>query len=103
MSVILDLGKLCVRLSEEDNVLTALQAIQPGEYRLGNRRLVVGELIPVGFKVAIQEIAVGQQVIKYNNTIGVAVVDILPGMIVHIHNLVGIGSLNRQVKICRDF
>jgi len=95
MTAASDLEKLCVQMGEQDNVLTALQDIKPGEYHLNGRRFVVQELIPIGFKVATETIAAGRKVIKYNNPIGVAVADILPGMLVHIHNLVGTGSQPR--------
>ena len=91
-----DLGNLCIQMGEGDNVLTALQNVGPGEYQLNGCRFVVQEFIPVGFKVATEAIAAGQKVIKYNNPIGVAVVDILPGMMIHTHNLVGTGLLTRR-------
>jgi altronate hydrolase len=69
-----------VRLSEADNVVTALSALQPGED---------GALqpIPRGHKVATQAIAKGDPVYKYAQIIGYAADDIACGDPVHTHNL----------------
>jgi hypothetical protein len=93
MTVTPDLEKLCVRLGEQDNVLTALQDVVPGEYHLNGRRFAVQEFIPAGFKVATEAIAAGQKIIKYNSPIGVATVDIPAGTLVHVHNLISISHL----------
>lgn len=102
MTAASDLEELCVQMGEQDNVLTALQGIEPGRYRLNGRGFVVQEFVPVGFKVATETIAAGQKVIKYDNPIGVAVVDILPGMLVHIHNLASTRSQPRQEEVRHD-
>jgi len=45
------------------------------------------EDIPLGHKVAIEEITVGEDILKYAESIGVATKKILPGQHVHIHNM----------------
>lgn len=69
-----------VRLSEADNVVTALSALQPGEDG-------AHQPIPRGHKVATQAIAKGDPVYKYAQIIGYAAEDIACGDHVHTHNL----------------
>ncbi|MBF9055491.1 altronate dehydratase family protein [Roseovarius sp. 10] len=69
-----------VRLSQADNVVTALQALEVGEE--GAR-----ELIPRGHKIATADIAKGAPVRKYAQIIGYAAEDIAQGAHVHTHNL----------------
>ncbi|KEJ96415.1 altronate hydrolase [Pseudosulfitobacter pseudonitzschiae] len=69
-----------VRLSADDNVVTATQPLQVGEEG-------ATMLIPRGHKMATQPIAKGQAVRKYANLIGYAAEDIAQGAHVHTHNL----------------
>ena len=69
-----------VRLSETDNVATALKSLQVGE--AGAK-----QLIPRGHKMALQDIATGQAVLKYAQVIGYAAEPIAQGAHVHSHNL----------------
>jgi len=84
------LEKLCVRLGEKDNVLTAVRNLQVGEYTFGGRVFVVRERIPPGFKLSIEDIAQGKEVVKYDYPIGTATQDIQTGTLVHVHNLASI-------------
>ena len=43
--------------------------------------------VPIGHKVALADLAVGDTVIKYGEDIGKAVADIAKGEHVHVHNL----------------
>ncbi len=69
-----------VRLSEADNVVTAITQLAPGEAG-------ATELIPRGHKLAAQPVAKGQAVRKYAQIIGYAASDIAAGAHVHTHNL----------------
>lgn len=69
-----------VRLSADDNVVTATQPLQVGDEG-------ATMLIPRGHKMAAQPIAKGEAVRKYANLIGYAAEDIAQGAHVHTHNL----------------
>lgn len=69
-----------VRLSERDNVVTAIRPLQIGEEG-------ATQLIPRGHKIATQDIAKGAAVHKYAQIIGYAAEDIAKGAHVHTHNL----------------
>lgn len=69
-----------VRLSADDNVVTATQPLQVGDEG-------ATMLIPRGHKMAARPIAKGQAVRKYANLIGYAAEDIAQGAHVHTHNL----------------
>lgn len=69
-----------VRLSADDNVVTATQPLQVGDEGATT-------LIPRGHKMATQPIAKGEAVRKYANLIGYAAEDIAQGAHVHTHNL----------------
>lgn len=69
-----------VRLSDADNVVTALSALAPGEAG-------ATQLIPRGHKMAADPIARGAPVVKYAQVIGYAHEDIPAGAHVHTHNL----------------
>ena len=45
------------------------------------------DAIPIGHKVALQDIGNGETVLKYGHSIGKAVADIGKGHHVHVHNL----------------
>ena len=76
-------------ISAEDNVATALSVISPGEVCL------LGEIpgtyveavtdIPKGHKLALLDIAPGDQIIKYGISIGSATEWIPKGSWVHLH------------------
>ena len=81
-------------LTEKDNVATALEDI-PSMNNLsiliGNEKRTINllENINFGHKFAIQDIAVGEEIIKYGEVIGRATKDINCGEYVHVHNLEG--------------
>ena len=83
-------------LNPKDNVGCALRDITSKEYIDLNLKgkvmatIVTKEKIPFGFKVAIKEIKKGEDIIKYGETIGKAIKNILPGELVHINNVEGI-------------
>lgn len=69
-----------VRLSEVDNVVTAIAALEVGQDG-------ATQLIPRGHKMATRPIAKGEVVLKYAQVIGYAAEDIAAGAHVHTHNL----------------
>ncbi|MBV7393953.1 UxaA family hydrolase [Mameliella sediminis] len=69
-----------VRLSDADNVVTAVTPLETGQDG-------ATQLIPRGHKLATQDIAKGAPVIKYAQVIGYAAEDIAAGAHVHTHNL----------------
>ncbi len=80
-------------VEKEDNVGTAaIEAIEAGdevgtEGRVTDVTVTANADIPYGHKIALEEIAAGEQVIKYGLSIGTASKDIQPGDYVHIHNV----------------
>jgi (2R)-sulfolactate sulfo-lyase subunit alpha len=50
-------------------------------------RLKAGEAVPIGHKVALKDLAVGDTVIKYGEDIGKIVAAVAKGGHVHTHNL----------------
>ncbi|WP_136440602.1 UxaA family hydrolase [Pacificoceanicola onchidii] len=69
-----------VRLSDADNVITAITALAPGQDG-------ATQAIPRGHKLATQDIPKGAPVLKYAQVIGYAAEDIAAGCHVHTHNL----------------
>ena len=81
-----------VRLSPDDNVVTATRALQVGHEVEGVR---TRSLIPSGHKIATRAIAKGEEVRKYAQFIGLALENIQGGDHVHTHNL---GFRNTEVE-----
>ena len=73
-------------LSENDNIAVCLQKIEPGN-QLSSSGLVAQNAIPSGHKIALTEIAPGEEIIKYGRVIGLATKDIQRGEHVHVHNV----------------
>jgi len=79
-------------LSDSDNVATALSnipvncniMIKKGEDAIAFKSR---ESIPYGFKMALDEIEVGQKIIKYGEVIGQATQRIESGCLAHVHNI----------------
>jgi len=69
-----------VRLSEADNVVTAIAPLAVGDE-------AATQMIPRGHKMATQAIPRGAPVLKYAQVIGYAAEDIAAGAHVHTHNL----------------
>lgn len=82
-----------IKLHDSDNVASVFDFVEAGSTVLvvdkkGNSyELQVTNDIPYGHKIAIEEIAVGEQVTKYGEEIGLATVVINVGQHVHIHNI----------------
>lgn len=76
--------KKYIHINERDNVIVALQELQPGTVLEGITAL---DTIPAGHKMAIKDIAKGSEVIKYGFCIGKAKEDIQAGTWIHTHNV----------------
>jgi altronate dehydratase len=87
-------------ISAEDNVATALEAIERGQtVHAGGATVTATEAIPRGHKIALRAIAAGDRVIKYGSPIGSASQAIAAGAHVHTHNVAstrGRGDLSRH-------
>lgn len=73
-----------------DNVATALSELKPGAVPLRGDRissLTAEEPIPAGYKVAIEDIQKGEDIIKYGVCIGRATENIRTGTVVHLNNM----------------
>jgi len=81
------MGKF-IKLNPEDNVAVCLEAAQQGQsVEIEGQQVVLIDDIPVGHKVALQNMLSGENVIKYGAPIGHAIADIQAGNHVHAHNL----------------
>jgi len=77
-----------ILINPADNVAVCIQAGNEGDMvNAGGHDIQLASNIPVGHKVAIKDIATGNNVIKYGAPIGHATEPILTGQHVHTHNL----------------
>lgn len=75
-------------LDDTDNVGTAIDDIAEGEtIESGKASVVTVERIPFGHKVALKPLASGEVILKYGESIGLALGDIAEGACVHVHNV----------------
>ncbi len=85
-----------IKIHPNDNVIVALQDIPVGTtLEITETTIVTAENhIPAGHKMAISDIAVDSEIIKYGSRIGFAKEDIKCGDWVHVHNIkTGLGDL----------
>lgn len=83
-----------LKLSEQDNVATALIAINKGDVVSVSCHGAVEEVkaqdnIPFGFKMSIRDIDKAANIVKYGEIIGRASENIKAGTLVHINNVEG--------------
>ncbi len=77
-----------LRINPADNVAVALEPLAAGtELSLPEGTLVLPGDIPAGHKLALRDIAEGENVVKYGFPIGHAIAPIPRGAHVHVHNL----------------
>lgn len=77
-----------IRITPNDNVIVTLKAVSEGEeISVEGKEIVVRADIPAGHKVAVSEIAEGEDVIKYGLPIGHATADVQPGDWMHVKNV----------------
>ena len=84
-----------IKIHPADTVAVALSPLKKGtEIQLDSQTVTLTEDIPQGHKFALTDIAEGEAVIKYGNSIGVAKTDIAKGSWIHTHNMkTGLGDL----------
>jgi len=76
--------KQAVQINLSDNVAVALEPLEKGMYILD---VYLQEEIPAGHKFALQDISVGEYIVKYGYPIGAAGTNISAGCWVHTHNM----------------
>ena len=75
-------------LSQKDNVLVVCRGVKKGEVlHYGNEAYPIDKNITLGHKIAARDIEKGENIIKFNMSIGSAVSKIKKGEHVHIHNM----------------
>lgn len=78
---------------EGDVVAVAVHDLDPGHaegaFLRGPASVTVDlrEAVPLGHKLALTDIAEGQDIIEYGQRVGVATRDIAKGAYVHVHNM----------------
>ena len=84
-----------IKIHPADTVAVALSPLKKGtKIQLDGQTVTLTEDIPQGHKFALTDIAEGDSVIKYGNSIGVAKTDIAKGFWIHTHNMkTGLGDL----------
>jgi len=83
-----------VLLDIEDSVVIVLEPIEVnGKVQLDNGGIIVSKnKIPFAHKIACKDIDEGDEVIKYNSSIGYATKSIKKGEWVHVHNIDSVGK-----------
>jgi len=75
-------------LDERDNVFVVRERIRPGEtIRVSGMPIIVPTALPLGHKIARQDIGPGEKVVKYGAPIGSATTAIRTGEHAHVHNI----------------
>ena len=88
-------------LNNNDNVAVAVIDLKKN---IVLNNLVTKNVIPKGHKIALQNINLGDPIIKLNHVIGIASKNIKKGEHVHIHNinLANINKINIKKKIFKN-
>jgi len=77
-----------IQINPRDNVAVCLESVVKGEKTtIGDREIVVKEEITAGHKIALFPIAEGENIVKYGEPIGHAIVSIEEGSHLHSHNV----------------
>jgi altronate dehydratase small subunit len=75
-------------LNPKDNVCTAVSPIPGGiTLHVNGHTVLIGQNIPLGFKIASCDIAANETIVKYGVPIGSATRNIAIGELVHLHNM----------------
>jgi altronate hydrolase len=93
-------ASLTIRLHPDDDVVIARTQLVGGT-RLIDEDVAVTGLVPPAHKVATRAIRKGEPVKRYNQIIGFASRDIVPGEHVHLHNL-AMGAFDRDYAFGAD-
>ncbi|MBM7653621.1 UxaA family hydrolase [Neobacillus cucumis] len=76
-----------LQINDKDNIVLALKDLKKGtDISVNGTVFQLNEDIYRGHKISIKKIPAGDHVIKYGYPIGHAIVDVLPGQLVHTHN-----------------
>jgi len=81
-----------IMLRPEDNVATALRALEAGSRAVVGiqddcREVLMAQDVDYGHKFAVKDIAKGEDILKYGEVIGRATEDIDFGTHAHVHNI----------------
>ena len=90
-----------IRLNSEDNVAVALREIASGT-ALPDSNVVTRDIVPAGYKVAMQDIGQGEPILKYRVTVGFAKTDLAAGAMLHSHN-VEFREFDRDYRYTEDY
>jgi altronate hydrolase len=90
-----------IRLNSGDNVAVALREIASGT-ALPQSNIITRDIVPAGYKVAIEDIGQGDPILKYGVTIGFATTDLLAGTMLHSHN-VEFREFDRDYRYSEDY
>ena len=75
-------------LDERDNVFVVRERIRSGEtIAVSGMPITVPSALPLGHKIARQDIGAGEKVVKYGAPIGSAIAAIRTGEHAHVHNI----------------
>jgi hypothetical protein len=75
----------------KDNVLIALEQLSKGlEILIDGQHIPISDHVPVGFKIARNDVPAGANVFKYGMPIGRASRPIVKGELIHTHNIVSL-------------
>jgi altronate hydrolase len=88
-------------LRANDHVAVLKRTVKAGDVLRGARSLEVRQTIGAGHKIALVDIAEGQVITKYGQTIGFALMPIRAGDHVHTHNVV-MRDFGRDYAFCAD-
>lgn len=79
--------KNLIQINEKDNIVVALTDLSQGEViSIGDKKATLKDEVKRGHKVAIEDIKIGENIIKYGFPIGHSIVDVSKGQWVHTHN-----------------
>ena len=93
-------SSLTIRLHPNDDVVIARAQLVGGTTLL-DEKITISGLVPPGHKVATRAIKAGEPVRRYNQIIGFASRDIVPGEHVHLNNL-AMGAFERDYAFGAD-
>jgi altronate hydrolase len=75
-----------LQMAADDNIAIALRDLSPGEH-IDSFGVAITEPVRSGHKIALTDIAEGEQVLRYGQVIGTAIASIASGKHIHTHNL----------------
>ena len=90
-----------IRLNSGDNVAVALREIASG-IALPDSNVVTRDIVPAGYKVAMQDISQDEPILKYRITVGFAKTDLPAGTMLHSHN-VEFREFDRDYRYSEDY